>query len=144
MEVAKDHHPSIAEEPTGKSVLTADPGPGWSDGCWPRFGSLEWRLDAVTGTRAAPKLPNPVPIFTLRLGRLVDGDYHGVNVITTTAGQQARQSYSYLQIDPDHLESAIEVLDRALDQATSKQFLRLQRKIKLLQNEVLQQQPHIN
>ena len=97
----------------------------------PHYAGLEWRLDAIVGSRAVPlnELPNVSPIITLKLKLRYPASKRELVDNTKKDGENNKDEDILLQTDPVNLCHITDVLENALKEARSQQFRKLQRQI---------------
>ena len=94
----------------------------------PHYAGLEWRLDAIVGSRALPSqsTPQASPIVTMKL-KLRQPSSNYMMVDSEIGENDNRDQSILLQTDPVNLCHVTDVLENALKEPRSQQFRKLQR-----------------
>ena len=97
----------------------------------PHYAGLEWRIDAIVGSRAIPlnEVPNVSPIITMKLKLQFPPRHNGTVKNNNEDVEDNREQNLILQTDPVNLCHMTDVLENALKEARSQQFRKLQRQI---------------
>lgn len=97
----------------------------------PHYAGLEWRIDAIVGSRAMPlnEVPNVSPIVTMKL-KLRFPSINNVSDNNNDTDVEGEADHDViLQTDPANLCHITYVLENALKEARSQQLRKLQRRI---------------
>ena len=100
-------------------------------GDMPCYSGLEWRLDAIVGSRALPSNDTPQVYPVVTLDFKIRHPQEQCNKIFTnlTDSQCDIDRHLLLQTDPVNLCHMADVLESALKEARSQQFRKLQRQV---------------
>ena len=95
----------------------------------PHYDGLEWRLDAIVGSRALPSYsqPQPSPIITMKLKLRQPFSNSSLKEDSESETKNKKEHHVLLQTDPVNLCHMTDVLENALKEARSQQFRKLQR-----------------
>ena len=95
----------------------------------PHYAGLEWRLDAIVGSRALPSYsqPQPSPIITMKLKLRQPFSNSSLKEDSESETKNKKEHHVLLQTDPVNLCHMTDVLENALKEARSQQFRKLQR-----------------
>ena len=100
-------------------------------GHMPCYSGLEWRLDAIVGSRALPfnDTPQVYPVVTLDF-KIRHPQEQDNKIFTNLADSQCDiDRHLLLQTDPVNLCHMADVLESALKEARSQRFRKLQRQV---------------
>ena len=95
----------------------------------PHYAGLEWRLDAIVGSRALPsnEVPQVAPIITMKLKLRTSNTDTGSTAGSPLEGEENIYRHILLQTDPVNLCHITDVLENALKESRSQQFRKLQK-----------------
>jgi len=95
----------------------------------PHYKGLEWRLDAIAGSRALPtnSIPQASPVITLKFDLHQTSSTSPLNLDSESGKNDEKNKNVLLQTDPVNLCHMVDVLENALKEARSQQFRKLQR-----------------
>ena len=95
----------------------------------PHYTGLEWRLDAIAGSRALPthSIPQASPVITLKFDLDQTSLTSPLNLDSKSGKSDEKNKNVLLQTDPVNLCHMVDVLENALKEARSQQFRKLQR-----------------
>ena len=95
----------------------------------PHYIGLEWRLDAIVGSRALPthSTPQASPVITLKFDLDQTSLTSPLNLDSKSGKSDEKNKNVLLQTDPVNLCHMVDVLENALKEARSQQFRKLQR-----------------
>ena len=95
----------------------------------PHYTGLEWRLDAIAGSRALPShsTPQASPVITLKFNLHQTSFTSSLSLDSESEKNDAKNKDVLLQTDPVNLCHMVDVLENALKEARSQQFRKLQR-----------------
>ena len=93
----------------------------------PHYSGLEWRLDAIVGSRALPSnnIPQAFPIITMKLKLRQSSTKPSYNL--DSEHEDEKDHNVLLQTDPVNLCHITEVLENALKESRSQKVRKLQR-----------------
>ena len=97
----------------------------------PHYVGLEWRLDAIVGSRALPSLDEGsqvYPIITMKL-KLHSPRQNNKPLSFVRDEERHQDQVVLLQTDPVNLCHITDVLENALKEARSQQFRKLKRQV---------------
>ena len=97
----------------------------------PHYIGLEWRLDAIVGSRALPthSTPQASPVITLKFDLDQTSLTSPLNLDSKSGKSDEKNKKVLLQTDPVNLCHMVDVLENALKEARSQQFRKLQRQL---------------
>ena len=95
----------------------------------PHYAGLEWRLDAIVGSRALPNhsTPQASPVITMKLKLSQPFSPSSLKEDSESETINKNDHHVLLQTDPVNLCHMTDVLENALKEARSQQFRKLQR-----------------
>lgn len=96
---------------------------------FPHYAGLEWRLDAIVGSRALPSYSTPQasPVITMKLKLCLPFSPSSLKEDSESETKNKKEHHVLLQTDPVNLCHMTDVLENALKEARSQQFRKLQR-----------------